>query len=128
MKIIRQENQPSQDERDIAAGYFNGGEHLFVQIEPGAYQTISARLPNGKFVTFAFVARNSTSEDILCVDLHTTVGKPYPRKDGNKGDLYPIHLVGFCTGTNSFDTRKIDRRTNLATVLLSDEYYKGGRQ
>jgi len=26
----------------------NGGEHLFVDIDPGQHQTISCKLPNGK--------------------------------------------------------------------------------
>lgn len=79
IKVTGQRKVESTDRRPE---HFNGGEHLFVEIAANEYQTISCKLPNGKFVTFAFIpAGNSTqpSNEIECVDLHSNVGTELPR-------------------------------------------------
>lgn len=122
MRIIKQEViDPKQGSRQNE-GCFNGGEHTFLEAEAGNYQTISVKLPAGGFVTFAFVP-SSDKENFECVDIHTTVGGQIPRPDGAGGTLYPQKLIGFTTGTNTFDTRKIPQITTLATLLLAPGHY-----
>ena len=107
---------------DIRIGEFNDCEHLFVQIEPGKNQTISCRLPNGKFVTFAFIS--SKGEEMECVDIHTTAGKYWKDEKTVGTHHYQQHLIGFSKGGDTFDTRKVKEKTTLATLLLNSEYYK----
>ena len=126
MKILKHE--PKSDKTltgKVADGYFNGGEHLFVSIEPEAYQTISCRLPNGRYVTFAFVPGKRGTDEIGCVDIHTTVGKPFLReRPADDYDVaYPQQLVGFRRGPDTFDTRELPHVTTLTTLLLGDQHY-----
>lgn len=99
-----------------ASGQFNRAEHLFVELEPGTVQTISVKLPNGKFVTFSFVNASDKSENFECCDIHSTVGKPVHR---NNRDFFAHAIVGFTVGHNTFDTRSMKEPTTLATLLLS---------
>lgn len=121
-------NQRYVDPADKSPAHFNGGEHLFVDIDPNKFQTISCKLPNGKFVTFAFVPSGTEqhpSDEIECVDIHCNCAEPEPRCD-KAGTYHQQHVVGFCIGSTSFDTRnrkQVDRETSLATLLLSSKHY-----
>ena len=99
--------------------HFNKCEHLFVELHPHENQTISVELPNGQFVTLCFVASsNKATQDFECMDIHFSGGKKFFPKDRD----YPLHkqvVVGFTTGHNTFDTRKITEPTTLTTLLLS---------
>ncbi len=121
MNNLRIRNVPNAD---VNIGEFNNCEHLFLQIEPGKCQTISCRLPNGKFVTFAFVKGPDGSEEMECVDIHTTSGQHWKDNETLGKNHYQQHLVGFSKGRDTFDTRKIKEKTSLATLLLNSDYYK----
>lgn len=105
---------------DLALGEFNNCEHLFVQLEAGKYQTVSCRLPNGKFVTFAFVP--GQGEEMECVDVHSTAGQPFKYKPTDKDTHYTQHAIGFSREGDTFDTRKANR-TGLITVLLNSSHH-----
>ena len=112
---------------ELAQGHFNRGEHLFVAIEPGRYQTISCGLPNGRHVTFAFVPGSSEGTEMECVDIHATVGKHFSSDHTVGKEMWTHHLVGFSAdGGDAFDTRRLNhaRRTSLATLLLSLHHYQ----
>lgn len=105
----------------IEKGHFNSGDHLFLDLHPDKYQTISARLPNpGAYCTFAFIP--NSKHTLECCDIHTTQG-PQVIRDKDLKPAYLQHLTGFCGGTNSFDTRKLSKPTLLATLLLNPEHY-----
>ena len=111
----------------IEQGEFNNCEHLFVEMAQGEHQTISCKLPNGVFVTFAFVPNSDGSFE--CVDLHTTVQKTTLMKFGVKVEqptAYVQQLIGFNRGSNSFDTRRMKSKTLLATLLLHKSHYPEG--
>lgn len=122
MKVIKQQHIENPD---INRGYFNRCEHLFVELTPGKYQTISIRLPNGKHVTFGFVP-GTTPEDFECVDIHSTVGAHWKDASTVGEDHYEQKLVGFAKGGNTFDTRKLARQTSLATLLLGKRHHGQG--
>jgi hypothetical protein len=115
MNNLRIRNVPKAD---INIGEFNNCEHLFLQIEPGKWQTISCRLPNGKFVTFAFVP--TATEEIECVDIHTTAGVRFKNRNGDFS--HQQNVIGFRCGSNSFDTRRIEPHTSLITLLLHSNH------
>lgn len=101
----------------IETGDFNRGEHLRVKIEPDKFQTVSCELPNGRFVTFAFIP--GPQGDIRCVDIHSTNGPAEKRPDGSMG--YAHHLIGFTQGgPHVFTTRNSDMKCVLATLVLND--------
>lgn len=102
--------------------HFNGGEHLFVDIAAGTHQTISCLLPNGKFVTFAFVPGDGN--EIECVDIHSTVGQPYKYKPTDDDTHYTQHAIGFSRNGDTFDTRKAGKPTGLITLLLNSSHHK----
>jgi len=108
----------------VNAGHFNRCEHLFVELSPGEYQTISVKLPNGKHVTFAFVP-GRTPDDFECVDIHSTVGRHWKDTTTVGENHYEQQLVGFAKEGNTFDTRKLPRKTALATLLLGSRHYAG---
>ena len=122
MKVV---GQQQVEKPDINAGHFNRCEHLFLELAPGQYQTVSVRLPNGKHVTFAFVP-GAKPEDFECVDIHATVGAHWKDKSTVGGDHYEQKLVGFTKGSNTFDTRKLKQRTGLATLLLGAQHHGQG--
>lgn len=108
---------------DLAKGHFNGGEHLFVDIDGSTNQTISCLLPGGKFVTFAFIPNGDGT--IECVDIHTTAGQPFKYKATDEDTHYQQQAIGFCRGSDSFDTRDILEKgvhTGLITVLLHSNH------
>jgi hypothetical protein len=107
---------------DLTKGEFNNCEHVCMQVEPGKYQTISCRLPNGKFVTFGFVP--GVGDEMECVDIHSTVGKHWTDKN-TVGELHFVqHLIGFAPGCDTFDTRLMKKPTSLATLLLNKLHYE----
>ncbi len=112
---------------DANAGHFNRCEHLFVELTPGEYQTISVRLPNGKHVTFGFVP-GRTPDDFECVDIHSTVGKHWTDSATVGKDHYEQKLIGFAKEGDTFDTRKLDRKTGLATLLLGAHHHVEQRE
>lgn len=112
---------------DVNAGHFNRCEHLFVELAPGEYQTVSVRLPNGKHVTFAFVP-GSSPDDFECVDIHSTVGKHWKDSTTVGEDHYEQKLVGFAKDGDTFDTRKLPRKTGLATLLLGAQHHAVGER
>jgi hypothetical protein len=127
-------NQTHIEKCDLRQGHFNACEHLFVDIEPGRNQTISCRLPNGKYVTFCF-CRGSDQEpkEMGFVDIHSTVGPHFLSEEALGRDQWQMHLVGFCPAApDSFDTRRAKMvipdpkksPTTLATLLLNKEYYQ----
>lgn len=122
MKVVGQHHV---EQADLNAGHFNRCEHLFLELAPGQYQTISVRLPNGKHVTFAFVP-GSTPDDFECVDIHATVGTHWKDKSTVGEDHYEQKLVGFAKGVDTFDTRKLKTRTGLATLLLGAQHHGQG--
>jgi hypothetical protein len=125
MKALRTYNVETCESDALQNGDFNAGEHLHVEIEPGKNQTISCLLPNGKFVTFAFLPSRKGENEMECVDIHTTVGKPFLRDpEREEGALaYPQQLIGFCYGSDMFDTRRFSKHTTLATLLLHKNHY-----
>lgn len=119
MKVIKQEMVTNGRIED---GHFNDCEHLFVDIEAGRNQTISCRLPNGKFVTFAFI---SSKKEFDCVDIHSTVGPKWNNDNTLGKQHWQQHLIGFSDkGGNSFYTPQLKEKTTLATLLLSEHYFK----
>ncbi len=124
MRILAQHKV---EKPDVNAGHFNRCEHLFVELTPGEYQTISVKLPNGKHVTFGFVP-GRTPEDFECVDIHSTVGRHW--KDGSTvgEDHYEQKLIGFAKEGDTFDTRKLARKTGLATLLLGAHHHLEQRE
>lgn len=130
MKILR---QTKIEKANIPNGEFNNCEHLFVEIEPGECQTISCKLPNGKFVTFGFVPSSQPNE-FECVDLHHTIS-PEPHWQEMRAEQcekqYPIHVVGFGYGGSVFDSRNPKHGGKpplLATILLRSDYYLKTKQ
>jgi hypothetical protein len=121
MLATKQRNVPKAD---ITQGEFNNGEHLFVQLERGKNQTVSCRLPNGAFVTFAFVPGDG--EEFECVDIHSTVGKRfYYKPTDEKSDVhYRQHAIGFSRNGDTFDTRKANKPTGLLTLLLNKTHHQ----
>ena len=121
MKIIAQKNVWRAK---LTEGEFNRGEHLFVEIQPCSPQTISCKLPNGEFVTFAFVPATEGNE-FECVDIHSTVGKKFKYKPEDADD--DIHFVqqaiGFSRYGNTVDTRKAGKPTGLLTLLLNKTHH-----
>lgn len=123
MKNITSDSVTPGGSRASNPANFNGGEHLRVEIEEGANQTISCKLPNGKFVTFAFCP-SSTPGEMECVDIHTNSGPAVPRAKGDGGPVgFLQHLVGFTYGSNTFATKQLPKPTTLATLLLSARHY-----
>jgi hypothetical protein len=120
-KILEQKHVT---EADIKKGEFNNGEHVFIELEPGQWQTVSCRLPNGKYVTFAFCpGSNDNPTELECVDIHATVGRHWTDEHTAGRDHWQQHLVGFSKGGTTFDTRKIKQTTSLATLLLHKNYH-----
>lgn len=113
------------EQPDVNAGDFNRCEHLFVELAPGEYQTISVKLPNGKHVTFSFVP-GGTPGDFECVDIHSTVGRHWKDRSTVGEDHYEQKLIGFAKEGDTFDTRKLARKTALATLLLGSQHYSDG--
>lgn len=109
------------------AGRCNRCEHLFVELMPGEYQTISVKLPNGKHVTFGFVP-GRTPGDFECVDIHATVGKHWRDTTTAGKDHYEQKLIGFAKEGDTFDTRKLARKTALATLLLGARHHSDQRE
>lgn len=108
---------------DVCAGEFNNCEHLFLECEAGKYQTISVRLPNDEFVTFAFIP--SEGNEMECVDIHSTVGQKFTMENTVGRTLFVQALLGFAPkGRTSFDTRQLDKPTTLVTLLLSASHNK----
>ncbi len=100
----------------IEQGHFNGGEHLFLEIDGQTHQTVSCILPNGKFVTFAFVP--GQEGQVECVDIHTTAGEQFKYKPSDSDTHYSQKLIGFSRAGDTFDSRKSGKPTGLATLLL----------
>lgn len=107
---------------DLHAGHFNRCEHTFLQCEPGRWQTLSVALPNGKVVTFSFVPGNGN--EMECVDIHATVGKPFKYQPANAEVHYVQHAIGFSGNGDTFDTRQIKRPTSLITLLLAHHHHE----
>ena len=118
MTNIRQHNVPKAD---LAMGEFNNCEHTFMQVEAGKYQTVSCRLPNGKFVTFAFCP--GQGDEMECVDIHSTCGEPFKYKSGDSDIHYKQQAIGFSRNGDTFDTRKANKPTGLMTVLLNKSHH-----
>lgn len=125
--LLKVTAQLKVEEPDVNAGHFNRCEHLFVELTPGEYQTISVKLPNGKHVTFGFVP-GRTPEDFECVDIHSTVGKHWRDSTTVGEDHYEQKLIGFAKEGETFDTRKLTRKTGLATLLLGARHHSGQRE
>jgi hypothetical protein len=122
MKLIEVRN--IQGGGDISDGTFNGGEHTFMELEAGKNQTISVKLPNGEYVTFAFVP--SQGLEIECVDIHSTVGQKFKYKasDSNDDIHFVQHAIGFSRWGDTVDTRKSDKPTGLLTLLLNKSHHE----
>lgn len=123
MKLIKQETIKKSV---LALGQFNGGEHTYLECEEGKHQTLSVKLPNGKFVTFAFIPSGDAGE-IECVDIHSTVGQPFKYKsnDADTDVHYQQNGIGFGRNFDSFDTRKsvkAGKPTGLMTLLLHSNH------
>jgi hypothetical protein len=120
MKIIGQKIITDQSSTALAQGLFNGGEHTFLELEHGKHQTVSVKLPNGKFITLAFVPSNDPNE-VECADIHTTCGAVY--KNSNGEISYQQSLIGFGDhGCDTFATRVLKVPTGLATILLHSNH------
>jgi hypothetical protein len=101
---------------------FNHCPHLAVDV-PAGYFTITARTADGKRFTFAFLPKGKDGRDgTMCVDVKFHDAPNMEHKDGDRA-LNGMHVVGFTTGHNTFDTRTQDKTTTLLTVLVHDEYY-----
>lgn len=115
----------SSNDRALQAGLFNSSETLFVKIEPGAVQTISAQLPSGEYVTFSFMPSASDPCGFECVDIHSTV---HPKGKNRNGDRdWAHHVLGFDCGGTPLDSRKPDqvkRPIGLLSLLLSKGHYQ----
>ena len=98
---------------------FNDNAHLCVELDGESF-TITCRTPRGKLVTFAFV--KSDTDDYECADVQY-VNSPGPKVKNGDRKLTSFHMIGFTVGTDTFDTRSVERPTTLATVLLSDRHY-----
>jgi hypothetical protein len=111
-------NQGTVHQADLREGHFNNCEHTFMELEAGKDQTISVKLPNGKFVTFAFIHGQGT--DTECVDIHSTVGKEFKYKPTDEdSDIHFVqHAIGFSRRGDTFDTRDAGKPTGLITLLL----------
>lgn len=105
-----------------AAGYarFNGGAHLAVDVPDGNF-TITARMTNGKRVTFAFVPYRK-DEPAGCVDISYDDAPVAPLMNGRTA-CHVMHAIGFTVGPDTFDTRKIAAPTTLITVLIANKHY-----
>ena len=113
-------------EPNIKAGHFNRCEHVFLELEAGKNQTVSVKLPDGRFVTFAFIS-GSAPNSFECCDIHSTVGKMWDDDKTLGVHCWEQHLVGFSKGRDTFDTRKIVKdkgvSTALATLLLAKDHH-----
>lgn len=101
---------------------FNGGQHLAV-IAPDGNFTITVKTSTGERVTFAFCPYR-TGGPAGCVDIqrHTET-----QRHPDRPDLPTFDMIGFGPGTGDpFDTRKIDKRMTLATLLLEDRKAEPG--
>ncbi|MGH7745392.1 MAG: hypothetical protein ACREQ5_11460, partial [Candidatus Dormibacteria bacterium] len=83
--------------------------HVCVDV-PDEGMTVSARMTDGKRVTFNFFPSAASGDapaaggPIECVDIDMDGhDAAYELSDGRH--LYRLHLVGFSAGTRSFDTR-----------------------
>lgn len=122
MKIRGHQTINGKDAK-LASGHFNGGEHLFVEVDGITNQTISCILPGGGFVTFAFLPHGDGK--VESVDIHSTVGKQFKYKPtDDKGDVHYVqHAIGFSRNGDTFDTRKVNKPTGLMTVLLHPSHH-----
>lgn len=118
---IRAHTTISGKDSKLENGHFNGGEHLFIDIDGMTNQTISCILPNGKFVTFAFIPHGDGQ--VESVDIHSTAGKPFRYKSSDEDVHYEQHLIGFARNGDTFDTRKTGRPTGLSTLLLHPSHH-----
>lgn len=109
----------------VEDGHFNGGDHVFIEVEAGAHQTVSCKLPNGKFVTFAFMP--GTGAEFECVDIHSTVGKHWTDEQTLGRNHWQQQAVGFSKGNNTFDTRKVQTPTSLITLLLASGHHRNAK-
>ena len=122
MKYLKHETVLPAEQSE--PGNFNAGEHIYVEIEPGQAQTVSCRLPNGCYVTFAFLP--GQDNEMECVDIHSDVGPEVARPRGNGDDPGRLqHLIGFGFGGDSFDTRTAKNPCTLSTLLLHSRHYTG---
>jgi hypothetical protein len=120
-ETLEQVQAKPRNERQPANGYFNGCETLHVELEPDKMQTIACRLPDGKFVTFAFVPSPSSPNGFECVDIHATI---QPNGMNGETPIYKHHALGFNPGSTTFDTRKIEGKDiSLLALLLAPRHY-----
>lgn len=120
MKILEQR---PVTKANINAGEFNNCQHLFLELTPNAYQTISCRLPSGKHVTFAFVPSKEDPNGFECVDIHSTVGKHWTDTTTLGRNHYQQHAIGFGKLSDPFDTRKMKQAPSLITLLLAASHH-----
>jgi hypothetical protein len=120
MKLIKVENL--QGGGSLADGTFNGGEHTFLELEPHKHQTVSVKLPNGEYVTFAFVP-GSNDLETECVDIHSTVGQKFKYKATDDDVHFVQQAIGFSRWGDTFDTRNCDKPTGLLTLLLNKTHH-----
>jgi len=110
--------EASQDEA-VAAGFagFNANPHLCVEVPDGNY-TITAKLSNGKRVTFAFQPYvKGGPADCVDVCFHDS-GRTI--KNGGR-DCPQFDVMAFALGRTPYDSRKEEdsaRTPTLVTVLL----------
>ena len=122
MRILKQKYVAKAD---LTHGEFNNCEHLFIELEAGKWQTVSCRLPNGKYVTFAFGPEfNDTSAELKWVDIHSTVGRHWTDEHTFPRDHWQQHLAGLSQDGTVFDTSKMKEVINLTTLLLHKKYHE----
>ena len=86
--------------------------HLCVEI-PNGWSTISARLPNGECITFAFLPYAENGEP-QCVDVKYHGGKQF---EPSRPDWHQQNVILFAGGGTDHRTND-ERPTTLTTVLL----------
>ena len=104
---------------------FNSYPHLDVEIPPGGF-TISTRTPDGKRVTFCWLPTTEEPNSMHhCIDIKYCDAAA-PKAHNGDVELPVMHMIAFGPGNTTCDTRRSDKPTTLATILIGDQYYEKG--
>ena len=106
---------PADQAEENGFAKFNGGPHLCVEV-PNGHFTISAKLSDGRQITFAFspYEENGVAK---CVDVHDKGGKKIEHQGQTREEQQVICFSG--GGPDPFRTKEdSDKPVTLTTILL----------
>jgi hypothetical protein len=104
--------------KQIGFARFNNGDHLCVDV-PDGHSTISARLSDGRQVTFAFCPYEDGGVP-KCVDIRDT-GRPLNDTMKTNQDQYQQDVIGFAGARNAFVSVDEKKPCTLISLLFKGE-------